>query len=884
MLLMQGQGGQKFVIAGEKKKLHSKSGGGTSNAREPLSPRANNAPVDISDISAEVPVLPPPKAGKWVLRAEGGGAEQALPTADANPVWVGRWKERVRIFLDDGGQPSKASRLHAKLSYSQSSFLWSVVDNKSANGTFVNGERVPPDGAVELHEGDRLCFGSVPAAEGGASAPADDPSMPRFHFVVRLVRPVAARELANAPEIDFTAKLPAGGAPTAETESVAAAAPADAPADAADAVEHASAFEAGEKATLLTLLGCMRSQLKVAQGALKAAHAQRDASSAHQAINAINAHLIVSELGEADRDIGMLAASMEAAAGAHARALATVRDELSRAEAPPAATAPTVEAPEAGLTKADLLPSKATVKTAESAVNPLDAQPTILLGGAEALTPGSLMSSFDLSRRLMELSPGGTPAPGGTTADTPRSGSVAPAHGGDIIADSGETVLLPPLASSVHLASTPTQLATPSAAKRVVYVRRPIVPDSSATADVAAPSELAPPVTALVAELESARSQLSSAVAAASASNEALHAATARAETAEAAAARATRDLVTAREEGRMAAHAELESVRDALHGAKQAARAAAISAAASSDEAERVAREADELREQLARRKKEDAAVIDGTEEQKSRADEVARASDAAVADALEAARIVHARELDEARAAAASAAASEHEEKLVEAEAARAAAEELAAQERTARLVAESTLEEAAAQRANEASGMVLRAEAEEIAADVARAHAAALDAATVAAAAAHQTELASLRAQLQAAEERAAAAEAVGLAASLASSGIPSFFGAHAESARRDLAAAGGSSLGGGSGGNGGGEGAPMQPAPTEPVSIAPMAEPDQPMTVGSDKEATPPRKARSSRGSPSQHHTPVSAGGNAQKPGLLRRWGFLFRTPK
>ena len=269
-----------LVLKGEPKQIHPRH---PCNPREPLSPILNPPPVPV-DISDPRSVPPLARSGSWVLRAEGGGAEHFL-TAGSAPVWVGRWQERVGIWLDDGGRPSKASRLHARLEYSAISGLWEVVDNESANGTYVNAERVPPNGRLEIREGDRVGFGSVPTASSFAAAEDHGEAMPRFHFVVRLQRAIAARELANAPEIDFTAPpppapLPPPAKPPGSPPAASAAAPA--------------AFEAGERETLLSLLGCMRSQLRSATSALHTAttyathHAERDAvprrCSAHEAM------------------------------------------------------------------------------------------------------------------------------------------------------------------------------------------------------------------------------------------------------------------------------------------------------------------------------------------------------------------------------------------------------------------------------------------------------------------------------------------------------------------------------------------------------------------------------------------------------------------------
>ena len=195
---------QKMVgaVTGQSKALHPRGA-----SRLPLSPIKQDARSHNVGEAAAAPAAPRSTSGvqaaDWVLRAEGAGSETTL---SGSTIWVGRWKERVGLWLDDGGRPSKASRLHARLEYSSSSGVWSLTDNKSANGTFVNGERLRPDQAVELSDGDRLGFGTASFLRGvDAPPPKDVPSFPRFHFVLS-VR--AARARREAP-----AAAPAAAAP-----------------------------------------------------------------------------------------------------------------------------------------------------------------------------------------------------------------------------------------------------------------------------------------------------------------------------------------------------------------------------------------------------------------------------------------------------------------------------------------------------------------------------------------------------------------------------------------------------------------------------------------------------------------------------------------------
>ena len=76
-------------------------------------------------------------------------------------------------------------------------------------------------------------------------------------------------------------------------------------------------------------------------------------------------------------------------------------------------------------------------------------------------------------------------------------------------------------------------------------------------------------------------------------------------------------------------------------------------------------------------------------------------------------------------------------------------------------------------------------------------------------------------------------------------------------------------------------------PPSASPTEPQAMAPLEEPEQPTHTPPRQSGrgTPPRKS-SPKVSPSQpqYHTPSAGGGQPQKPGLLRRWGFIFRAPE
>ena len=122
-------------------------------------------------------------AASTTSSAQPGSHDTPLPSANGT-LWVGRWKERVGLWLDDRDRQCKASRLHAQIVHHPTAGHCTLVDHDSANGTFVNGERIV--GARALSVGDVVGFGSsgmgnYAAQNGGERA---NESMPRFHYVV----------------------------------------------------------------------------------------------------------------------------------------------------------------------------------------------------------------------------------------------------------------------------------------------------------------------------------------------------------------------------------------------------------------------------------------------------------------------------------------------------------------------------------------------------------------------------------------------------------------------------------------------------------------------------------------------------------------------------
>ena len=815
-LVMKGGG---FVMKGEKKPLHQPSGG--ANPREPLSPLTRQ-PIDVSDVDAAMPASPLPvrNNGTWVLRAEGSGTEHRLTAASSGePIWVGRWKERVGVWLDDGGKPSKASRLHARLEISDGKLT--LTDNNSANGTFVNSERVPANGQVELHEGDRLGFGSVPPPTDGSPQPNDE--MPRFHFLLRLHRVVAARELANAPEIDFTAGNTPPHAP-APAPAQAAVEPTALPPPLA-AAPSAAAFEAGEKETLLSLLGCMRSQLKSTQSALKAAQAEASTSTA---LHTVTDSLMVNELQEAEEGLQRLVSEMEAKAIEHAKALETLKEESSKEVARAAEEAAKAAKAEAEAQAAAVVqqqpqrpPQVPAFQLNIPAINQKAKTPQPLNTAVpEKGTPESEMSYFDLSQRLQELSPGEAAPP------TDRSG--------------GED-----------------QPAEQQGCSQTVLLLPPTPPPPNPA--VAGPSE-----SELLRELHEARAGLAEAKAEALAAHEVARQAQEGVD--EASSMRARMQEAEAEVQRLLEEVKAGKEAKEALKDARVAARASAVAASASECDAATKREECERLQTELrqkeaahAARVEELNAVCKGLE---AKVEGLAKEKEAAVEAALADLIDVHKATLEKSK---------EEYGRRVEEEAAKTRAAEVlrkaavdeAKEEYEARMVAERALEMAAME---EDVDVVPKEE---------------VDAAVVATAKAHAEELAVLMAKLKAFEERAEAAEAK----------------AEAEAAtRRTVEAA----MMGKDKSSASPSPAPLAPLATglaplegqrtrtppveEPEAISPLSEPEVP--AGSGKR-TPPRR---NSGSPpqvqpnqqQQYHTPNSGGGHAQKPGMLRRWGFLFKN--
>ncbi len=118
--------------------------------------RANPWLSEPIEVSVESPPVP------LVIRVLSTGREIQLPSTPE--VHIGRTDAAHGIFPDldlsaDGGLEGGVSRHHCKIHQRGSSYL--VEDVGSANGTFLNGQRLTPYLPHVLKNGDRLQLGRL---------------------------------------------------------------------------------------------------------------------------------------------------------------------------------------------------------------------------------------------------------------------------------------------------------------------------------------------------------------------------------------------------------------------------------------------------------------------------------------------------------------------------------------------------------------------------------------------------------------------------------------------------------------------------------------------------------------------------------------------------
>ena len=91
-------------------------------------------------------------------------SERKIPLAGGNEFVLGRLDATRGVFPDvdltlDGGLEGGVSRRHARIQRQRTQFF--IEDLGSANGTFLNGQRLTPYLPHPLHDGDELQLGRV---------------------------------------------------------------------------------------------------------------------------------------------------------------------------------------------------------------------------------------------------------------------------------------------------------------------------------------------------------------------------------------------------------------------------------------------------------------------------------------------------------------------------------------------------------------------------------------------------------------------------------------------------------------------------------------------------------------------------------------------------
>jgi hypothetical protein len=114
-------------------------------------------PADTADVQP----APPSGTGFSLVLVESG---IRMPLEMSKDVLVGRSDEKRGIFPDidlgnHGGLDAGVSRRHAVLSLHHKSCV--VKDLGSANGTFINNRRSPPNQPTLVNHGDELRFGNM---------------------------------------------------------------------------------------------------------------------------------------------------------------------------------------------------------------------------------------------------------------------------------------------------------------------------------------------------------------------------------------------------------------------------------------------------------------------------------------------------------------------------------------------------------------------------------------------------------------------------------------------------------------------------------------------------------------------------------------------------
>jgi len=121
--------------------------------------------------------LPASRADPWATSTPGAAETAAvtltitvvasgrqLPLTGSNEFVLGRLDATRGVFPDvdltpDGGLEGGVSRRHARIQRQRTQFF--IEDLGSANGTFLNGQRLTPYLPHPLHDGDELQIGRI---------------------------------------------------------------------------------------------------------------------------------------------------------------------------------------------------------------------------------------------------------------------------------------------------------------------------------------------------------------------------------------------------------------------------------------------------------------------------------------------------------------------------------------------------------------------------------------------------------------------------------------------------------------------------------------------------------------------------------------------------
>jgi hypothetical protein len=120
----------------------------------PVAPRGGSGPAAATARSPAAPERPPTLARTLRLRFGAGAAT----VSRGRSLTLGR-DPRVSTVAPDLARFDNVSRRHALVGVDANGSAW-VRDLGSTNGTFINGQPVPPDTKASLNEGDELRLAS----------------------------------------------------------------------------------------------------------------------------------------------------------------------------------------------------------------------------------------------------------------------------------------------------------------------------------------------------------------------------------------------------------------------------------------------------------------------------------------------------------------------------------------------------------------------------------------------------------------------------------------------------------------------------------------------------------------------------------------------------